>query len=59
MNSTLLYYECRLSGGDTKTLPALIKFVITGGGDAKHRLVPTHAFVCQSMPEPPSETFTT
>ena len=26
MNGTLAIYECRLSGGDTQTLPAIIKF---------------------------------
>ena len=35
MNGALLYYECRLSCGDTQTLPALIDFVITGGGEPK------------------------
>ena len=34
-NGTLSFYECRLSGGDTQTLCAVIKFILTisdGGG---------------------------
>ena len=29
MNGTLSLYECRLSGGDTQTLPAVIEFILT------------------------------
>ena len=60
MNGTLSFYECRLSAGDTQTLPAVIEFELftpTGGGDTKtlHSclLAPARSH------EPPCETFTT
>ena len=28
MNGTLSFYECRLGGGDTRTLSAVIKFIL-------------------------------
>ena len=36
MNSTLSFFECRFTGGNTQTLPTVIElFALTGGGDTE------------------------
>ena len=59
MNGTLSFCERRLSGGDTQTLPAVVKkrelFALTGGGNAKTSRL---SVLVPLASEPPCETFT-
>ena len=56
MNGTLPFYEYRLSGGDTQTIPAVIEsfelFALRGSEDTKTSCVHLHPT------EPPGESFT-
>ena len=53
-NGTLSFYECRLSGEDTQTLPDVIEFVLNFLHSQAVRML-KHPIT----PEPPRETFTT